>query len=114
MKAFAKFTLLAILLSSVFGCATSGRDSRIKLTPPDAINAVYMGYEKLPGQKVFVIAVDPSGEWAYGYDDSQATLEEAAKNAAVKCDAARKKFNVFAPARIFAINNDVIYYNIQK
>ena len=67
-----------------------------------------------------VVAVDPiplgitrEPNWAFGYDDSRATLEEAAKNAAIKCDKARKKHKVFAKGKIFAINDEVIYYNDQ-
>lgn len=111
MKLLMKFTLLAILLFSVFGCATSGEKFEARLTPPDSFNPIFMRYKELPGEKVLVVAVDPGGRWAFGYDHSQNDLQTAAENAAVKCDKARKKFKVFTKAKIFAINDDVIYYN---
>jgi len=111
MKLFTKFALLAVLLSSVFGCATSGDKFQARLTPPDAFNPIFMSYKELPGEKVLVVAVDPGGRWAFGYDYGQDDLTVAAENAAIKCDKARKKFKVFTKAKIFAVNNEVIYNN---
>lgn len=109
MKSLIKFALVSVLLSTVYGCASSGFESR--LPPPDALNPVFMRYKELPGQKVFVIAVDPTGQWAFGYDHSRVTLEEAAQNAAVKCDTARSKHQVLATGKLFAVNDEVVYYN---
>ena len=67
----------------------------------------------MPGQKVMVVAVDPTGEWSFGYDDNRATLEEAAKNAATKCDKEREERKVFTKAKLFAVNNEIVYYNQQ-
>jgi hypothetical protein len=112
MKLFIKFALLATLLSTVFGCATSGGDKfEARLAPPDSFNAIFMRYKEKPGEKVIVVAVDPGGRWAYGYDHGKGSLEEAAKNAAFKCDRARKEHNVFTKAKIFAINDEVVYYD---
>jgi len=111
MKAFIKLAVLSALLSVVYGCASSGDKFETRIPPPDAINSVFMRYKELPGEKVFVVAVDPNGRWTFGYDVNRATLEEAARNAAVKCDEARKKYRVFSKAKLFAVNNEVVYYN---
>lgn len=111
MKLLMKFALLAVLLSSVFGCATSGEKFEARLTPPDSFNPIFLRYKELPGEKVLVVAIDPGGRWAFGYDHGQASLQEAAENAAIKCDKARKKFKVFTKAKIFAINDEVVYNN---
>ena len=111
MKLFAKAALFAVLLSTVFGCATSSDRFEARLTPPDGFNPIVMRYKQLPGEKVIVVAVDPGGRWAFGYDHGQGSLQEAAKNAAMKCDKARAKHKVFTKAKIFAINDEVVYYN---
>lgn len=111
MKALIKLVILSILLSTVYGCASGTYESR--LAPPDAFNPMFLKYQKLPGQKVMVLAVDPTGQWAFGYDQGRGTLEEAAKNAAVKCDKEREKHLVFNKARLFAVNDEIVYYNQQ-
>jgi len=109
MKILIKIALLSALLSTVFGCATGTYETRLR--PPDAFNPIFLKYKELPGQKVMVVAVDISGQWAFGYDVNRGTLEEAAQNAAVKCDKARKKLQVFAKAKLFAVNDEIVYYN---
>ncbi|MBC8206466.1 MAG: hypothetical protein ISR85_02235 [Kiritimatiellales bacterium] len=111
MKPFVKFALLAILLSALFGCANSGEPFEVRLAPPDTFNPVFMRYKERPGEKVIVVAVDPGGSWAFGYDHSRDNLQEAAMNAAMKCDKAREKHKVFTKAKIFAINDEVVYYD---
>lgn len=112
MKLFVKFFIFAVILSAVCGCATSGVEGEYetRLMPPQDLNPIFMKYKELPGNKVFVVAVDPTGQWAFGYDHSRATLEEAAQNAAIKCDRAREKHQVFSKAKLFAVNDDVVYY----
>jgi hypothetical protein len=110
MKMFVKLTFLSALLVVLFGCASSG-SYETHLPPPEDMNPVFMRYKELPGQKVFVVAVDPNGRWAFGYDNGRATLTEAAQTAAIKCDQARKKFNILTKAQLFAINDEVVYYN---
>lgn len=109
MKALLKIAILSVLLSAVYGCVGGTYEAR--RPPPDALNPVFLRYKELSGQKVFVIAVDPTGQWAFGYDHNRTNLQEAAQNAAVKCDKARKKHQVFAKAKLFAINNDIVYYD---
>lgn len=108
MMRFIKTSLMLLIFAALFGCAS---DYETRLPPPEALNPVFMRYKELPGQKVFVIAVDPTGQWAFGYDHSRETLEQAAESAAVKCDKARLKHRVFAKAKIFAVNDEVVYYN---
>lgn len=112
MKKITGIALLSALLISVFGCASGNYETR--LAPPEDMSPVFMRYKELPGQKVFVVAVDPNGQWAFGYDHSRETLAEAAKNAAEKCDKAREKFSIFAKAKLYAINDEVVYFNQPK
>ncbi len=113
MKSMIKIALLSVLLSTVYGCASSGKKFETRLPPPDALNPVFMRYKALPGQKVFVVAIDPTGQWAFGYDKNCTTLEEAARNAAIRCDKERKKHKVFTSAKLFAVNDEIVYYNQQ-
>jgi len=118
MKPFIKLLLLSAVLATLFGCASEPYETRY--APPDAFNPVFLRYKEMLGQKVMVVAIDPAPlgidrepNWAFGYDDSRATLEEAAENAAIKCDKARKKHKVFAKGKIFAINDEIVYYRKQ-
>jgi len=119
MKTFIKLVLLSAVLATLCGCASEPFETRY--APPDAFSPVFLRYKEMPGQKVMVVAIDPTPlgvsrepNWAFGYDDSRATLEEAAENAAIKCDKARKKHKVFAKGKIFAINDEVVYFNNQS
>jgi hypothetical protein len=111
MKALVKIALLSILLSTVYGCASSGEKFEVRIPPPDAFNPIFLRYKEMPGQKVMVVAIDPTGQWAFGYDDNCGTLEEAARSATMKCDQEREKYQVFAKARLFAVNDEIVYYN---
>lgn len=111
MKLFVYAASLTLILSSLVGCATLDTTGEPKLQPPDEFNAIFMKYKELPEEKVMVIAVDPSGRWAYGYGQSEATLEAAATNAVINCNEVRRDHNVSASAKIFAVNNDIIYYD---
>jgi hypothetical protein len=112
MKTFIKIAFLSAMLATVYGCASGTYETRI--APPEALNPIFMRYQELPGQKVFVVAVDPTGQWAFGYDHDRETLQEAAESAAVKCDKAREKHQVFTKAKLYAINNDVVYFDTVK
>jgi len=112
MKFLFKLAVAAVLLGSVYGCASSGeKQFETRLPPPEKMNPVFLKYKNLPGEKIFVVAIDPVGRWAYGYDYGKDTLEEAARTAATKCDRARKKHKVFAKAKLFAVNDEIVYYN---
>jgi len=114
MKTLIKIVLLSVLLSSVYGCASSGQKFETRLEPPKAFSPIFLRYKEMPGQKVMVVAVDPTGQWAFGYEHSRATLEEAAETAAVKCDLARAENHVFTEAKLFAVNDEVVYYKNLK
>jgi hypothetical protein len=111
MKLLIKLSVLSALLVSLFGCASTDGGFETRLAPPEDFNPTFLEYKKLPGEKVMVIAVDPGEHWAFGYDHSRASLQEAAENAAFKCDEARKKHQVYTKAKIFAVNNDIVYYD---
>lgn len=111
MKKLLKIALLFALLSTLYGCASSGEKFETRLAPPDAFNPYFIGYQQFSGQKVMVVAVDPTGQWAYGIGHDKKTLEEAAQEAAVKCDKEREKHKVYAKAKLFAINDEIVYYN---
>jgi len=111
MKLLIKTVLLVTLLATLFGCASSGDKFEARLAPPDEFNLKFQQYKQLPGEKAMVIAVDPGGRWAFGFDHSQSDVQEAAKNAATKCDTAREKFGVFTKGKLFAVNDEVVYYD---
>ena len=101
MKTLLRFTMLFILLSLICGCAApGGRPLESRTPPPDSMTRVFLRYKELPGEKVFVVAVDRDGRWAYGYDYNRASAEEAALSASSKCDAMRKKRNIFTRAKM--------------
>lgn len=109
MKPFMMSVLLCILAATVCGCASD--TVRARIAPPEEMEPALRHYEKLPGNKVFVVAVDPTGQWAFGCDGDRATVEEAARNAAVKCDAARLEKKVFNKAVLYDVNGRTVYYN---
>jgi hypothetical protein len=113
MKNLIRLLLLSVLLSVLFGCTTTDEKYETLLRPPDSFNPVYLRYQALPGQKVMVVAIDRGGNWAFGYDHDRDSLEEATKNATVKCDRAREKHNVFTSAKLFAVNDEIVYYDSQ-
>lgn len=112
MKKMLAFAMMSVLLSLLTGCAsTGGKMTEARIAPPPAMDRIYAQYKELPGNKVFVVAADADGRWAYGYDSGRETVEEAARNAAAQCDAMRKNAKVLARPKLFAINNKVVYYN---
>ena len=114
MKMLIRLLLLSALFFAVCGCATPDGDKvDIRVRPPDAFNPIFMRYKELPGQKIMVISIDTEGQWAFGYDHGRDTLEEAAETAAIKCDKARKKFMVRTEAKLFAVNDEIVYYDCQ-
>ena len=106
MKGFAKLLFASVVVSMVAGCASDV--IFIPKVPPHA-QAKLLGYYAQPDNKVFVLAVDPSGDYAFGYDVGKATLKEAAKVAVEKCDANREAHGIVAKPYIYALNNKVVY-----
>ncbi len=113
MKKLINLLLLSVLLSVLCGCTNLSEEYKTLLNPPDEFNPHFLQYEKLSGEKILVIAIDMGGNWAFGYDHGRNSLAEAAENAAIKCDKARKKHKVFNKAKLFAVNNEVVYYENQ-
>jgi len=113
MKKIINLLLLSVLLSVLFGCTTTDEKYETLLQPPDSFNPIWLRYQELPGEKTMVVAIDMGGNWAFGSDHDRDSLKEAAKNAAIKCDNARKKHKVFAKATLFAVNNEIVYYDNQ-
>jgi hypothetical protein len=111
MKLFIKLVLLSAVLLSLYGCASGTYETR--LAPPDSFNPVFLRYKEQPGQKVMVAAIDPTGQWAFGYDYGRTNLQEAAETAALRCDKQREEHKVFTKAKLFAINDEIVYYNPQ-
>jgi len=95
-----------MLIALVAGCASEG-----PIVPrlPTHAQALYMDYQSKPDNKVFVVAVDPSGDFAVGYEYGKATKKEAYEAALAKCDANRKSYGVLSKAQVYAINNTVVY-----
>lgn len=111
MKVFTKFLFAAVLASILTGCASDA--VYVPKIPPHA-QAKLLDYFEQPDNKVFIIAVDPSGNYAFGYDYGKATLAEAAKVAVKKCDASRESSGIIARPYIYALNNKVVYEEMIK
>lgn len=106
MKVLAKILCVSTIVAVIAGCST--KTVYIPRIPPQA-QAKLLDYYEQPDNKVFVIAVDPSGDFAFGYDYGKSTLKEAAKTAVEKCDANRDAQGIIAKTFIYAINNKVVY-----
>jgi len=106
MKVFVRFLFVSVVVAMVAGCA-----SNTVYVPkiPSRAQAKLLDYFEQPESKVFVIAVDPSGDFAYGYDYGKPTLKQAAKVAVEKCDASREANGIIAKPYIYAINDKVVY-----
>ncbi|MDF7801004.1 hypothetical protein P4C99_16120 [Pontiellaceae bacterium B1224] len=110
MKVFAKVFCVVTLVSVVAGCASNSSDVYVPQVPSGA-QAALLGYYEQPGNKVFVLAVDPCGEFAVGYDYGKATVKEAAKSAYEDCEASREALGVIGKSYVYAVNNKVVYEN---
>lgn len=106
MKVFTRVLCLSAVVALVAGCASDS--VYIPKIPPHA-QAKLLDYFEQEGNKVFIIAIETSGEYAFGYDYGKATLKEAAKVAVKKCDANREAHGITARPYIYALNNDVVY-----
>ena len=106
MKLLAKVFCSAALIAIVAGCASN--TVYIPKVPVDAQQAL-LDYEMMPNNKVFIVAVDPGGDFAYAYESGSATLKEAAKIAVEKIDAQREANGVVGTPYIYALNNKVVW-----
>ncbi len=111
MKVFVRFLFASVLVAVLAGCASDV--AYIPKIPPHA-QAKLLDYFEQPDNKVFIIAVDPSGNYAFGYDYGKETLKEAAKVAVEKCDASREASGIIARPYIYALNDKVVYEEMIK
>jgi hypothetical protein len=106
MRVFVKFLFVSVVVAMIAGCASN--TVYVPKIPPRA-QAKLLDYFEQPESKVFVIAVDPSGDFAFGYDYGKPTLKQAAKVAVEKCDASREANGILAKPYIYAVNDKVVY-----
>ena len=112
MKVFVRVLSVSFVVALIAGCAS---DVAYVPTVPPRAQAKLLDYNKQPENKVFVIAVDPCGDFSFGYDYGKPTIKEASKIALEKCDAGREALGVNAASYIYAINDKVVYEEqIQK
>jgi len=106
MKSFIKCLSIAVMGAVLAGCA-----SDIVYVPPIPSDArgQLLDYFEQHEPKVFVIAIDSSGEYASGYAFGQASLKEAAKIAVEICDANCEIHAILAKPYIYAVNNKVVH-----
>lgn len=106
MKVLARFLFASVLVAMLAGCASDV--AYVPKLPPEA-QAKLLDYLEQPDNKVFIIAIDPSGDYAYGYDYGKPTLEEAAKVAVEKVDASRETSGIIARPYVYALNDRIVY-----
>ena len=106
MKMFARFLSAFVLVALVAGCASD--DVYVPKLPQQA-EAKLLDYFKQDDNKVFIIAIDPGGDFAFGYDYGKPTLKAAVKVAVDKCNASREAQGIIAPPYIYALNDKVVY-----
>ncbi len=110
MKVLARVSFAFVVVALMAGCAGNNVVYVPKIPVP--VEAKLLDYYKQPGNKVFAVAVDPSGQYAFGYDYGKSTLKEAATVALKKCNASREKYNIAAKAYIYAVNDKVVHENV--
>lgn len=108
MKVLAKVFSVVAMASVVAGCASKSSDAYVPKIPQGA-QTMLLDYFAQPDNKVFVIAVDPGGDFSAGYESGKYTLEEATEVAYERCEANREASGVIAGTYIYAINNEVVY-----
>jgi hypothetical protein len=112
MKVLTKWLCAGVFVAFLAGCA-----SDVVYVPelPTHAKTLYMEYQSQPGNKVFVVAVDPNGDFAVGYDSGKATTKEAYEAALAQCNENRKAYGVLNAPHVYAINDKVVYEQaIQK
>ena len=106
MKVIVGLLFASVLVSMLVGCASD--IAYVPKIPPHA-QAKLLNYFEQPGNKVFIIAIDPSGNYAFGYDYGKPTLTEAAEAAFKRCKANRESSGVVARPYVYALNDTVVY-----
>lgn len=112
MKVGLKVFCATVVLSVLTGCASNG--VYVPKVPFKA-QAKIMEYNEQPESKIFILAVDLNGRFAYGSASGQESLKEAAKIAVAMCDESRAAQGVSGKPYIYSINDKVVYKEmIQK
>jgi len=112
MKAVIKGFCAMAVVSILAGCASSG--VFVPKVPVKAQMKI-LEYNERANNKVFILAVDPNGQFAYGSASGKSTLKEAAKVAVKMCDEGRVSKGITGKPYIYAINGKVVYKDmIQK
>ncbi len=106
MKLLSRILCAGMLIALISGCASNG--PYVPELSPTA-KAMYMDYQAKPMNKVFVVAMDPCGDYAVGYASGKATTKEAYRIALKQCLENSKKWDVLAEPHIYAINDEVVY-----
>jgi len=106
MKVFVRIFAVVTVVTLIAGCASDS--VYVPKIPPHA-QAKLLDYFEQPDNKVFVIAIDPGGDFAYGYDYGKPSLKAAAKVAVEKCDAQREAHGIIAKPYIYALNDRVVF-----
>ncbi len=109
MKVLTKIVCAGMLVALVAGCASDG--PYVPKLPPHA-QAMYLDFQKQPNNKVFVVAIDPSGDFAVGSDSGKATKKEAYQVALAQCNESREAYGVLSEAHIYAVNDKVVYEDV--
>ncbi len=101
LKLFSAFVIVMIA-----GCASD--DVFIPMIPQEARSSI-LQYKSEPANKVFVIAIDPGGDFAYGTASGKETLSEALREAALMIEKERQIYRVAAKPYVYAVNNEVVF-----
>jgi len=111
MKVLTKLMCVGMFAALVVGCASDGL--YVPELPTHA-QTLYMDYQAQPENKVFVVAIDPSGDFAVGMDSGRATKKEAYQAALAECNENREAYGVLSEAHVYAINDKVVYEDAIK
>jgi hypothetical protein len=106
MKKYHTHVLTGLVAAMLAGCCTD--DVYIPKIPM-TVKGKIMDYDALSHEKVFVIAIDPSGEYAFGYDHGKDSVKEAERMARLKCEVQKKKVGVHSPVYVYAVNDRVVF-----
>ena len=106
MKVLTKVLCVGMMIAVVAGCA-----SDVVYVPslPTHAQSLYLDYQSQQDNKVFVVAIDPNGDFAVGYDYGKATKNEAYQSALAQCKANCEKYGVLTEPLVYAINDEVVY-----
>lgn len=106
MKVLTKLLCVGMFVVLVAGCASDGP---YVPTLPTHAQSLYMDYQSQPKNKVFVVAIDPNGDFAVGYDYDKPTTKEAYQVALAQCKENCKTYGVLSDPHIYAVNDKIVH-----